>query len=85
MNIVSFAKDIFDIQIEELKKIKDKIDIELEEVVLEILNCKGKVVVTGVGKSGLIGKKIVATLASTGTYSIFMNAAEGLHGDLGTD
>lgn len=48
-----------------------------------ILNSKGKVVVTGIGKSGLIGKKIAATLASTGTSAIFMNSAEGLHGDLG--
>ncbi len=53
------------------------------DVVNIILESKGKVVVTGIGKSGLIGKKIAATLASTGTYAVFMNSAEGLHGDLG--
>ncbi len=48
-----------------------------------IFESKGRVVITGIGKSGIIGKKITASLASTGTQSIFMNAAEGLHGDLG--
>ncbi len=83
MDIIKYAKKVFDIQIEELEKVKNKIDLELEKVAKEILVCKGKVVITGIGKSGLIGKKIVATLASTGTYATFMNAAEGLHGDLG--
>jgi arabinose-5-phosphate isomerase len=83
MDIVSYAKEIFDIEIEELKKVRDKLGKEIEQAVRLIYESKGKVVVTGIGKSGIIGKKIAATLASTGTLSIFMNSAEGLHGDLG--
>jgi arabinose-5-phosphate isomerase len=82
MNILNYAKSIFDQEIEELIKIKNRMGKEIEEVVKLIYNTKGKVVITGVGKSGHIGKKLAATLASTGTLSIFMHAAEGLHGDL---
>lgn len=83
MNIIQFSKDLFNSEIKELEKVKDKIDENIEKVVELIFNSKGKVVITGIGKSGLIGKKIAATLASTGTHAIFMNSAEGLHGDLG--
>lgn len=83
MNIVDYAKEIFDIEIEELKKVRDRIGSEIVEVANMIYNSRGKVVITGVGKSGHIGKKLAATLASTGTLSIFMHAAEALHGDLG--
>lgn len=55
----------------------------VDEVVEEILKCKGRLIVTGVGKSGIIGRKMVATFASTGTPSLFLHPAEGLHGDLG--
>lgn len=83
MDIINYAKEIFDSEIGELKIVREKIDSEMIDVVNIILESKGKVVVTGIGKSGLIGKKIAATLASTGTYAVFMNSAEGLHGDLG--
>ena len=83
MDILNYAKSIFDQEIEELIKIKNRMGKEIEEVVNLIYNTRGKVVITGVGKSGHIGKKLAATLASTGTLSIFMHAAEGLHGDLG--
>ena len=83
MNTVEMAKKLFDSEIEELIKVRDKINNDIEKIVELILNSKGKVVITGIGKSGLIGKKIAATLASTGTHAIFMNSAEGLHGDLG--
>lgn len=83
MNTVEMAKKLFDSEIEELIKVRDKINDNIEKIVELILNSKGKVVITGIGKSGLIGKKIAATLASTGTHAIFMNSAEGLHGDLG--
>lgn len=83
MDIINYAKEVFDSEIEELKIVRDKINREMIDVVEEILKSEGKVVVTGIGKSGLIGKKIAATLASTGTHSVFMNSAEGLHGDLG--
>lgn len=83
MDIKKYAQEIFDIEIEELKKVRDKIGKEIEKTAKLIMECKGKVVVTGIGKSGIVGKKIAATLASTGTLTVFMNSAEGLHGDLG--
>lgn len=83
MNYINIGKEVFDLEIKELKKVRDRIGNEVEQAVELIFNSKGRVVVTGIGKSGIIGKKITASLASTGTQSIFMNAAEGLHGDLG--
>lgn len=83
MNIQEYGKSVFDVEIESLKKVRDKIGMELEEVANLIYRSSGKVVITGIGKSGIIGKKIAATLASTGTSTVFMNSAEGLHGDLG--
>lgn len=83
MDIKIYGKSIFDNEIESLIKVRERIGNELAEVSELILHCKGKVVITGIGKSGIIGKKIAATLASTGTPTVFMNSAEGLHGDLG--
>lgn len=80
---LEYVKSIFDIEIEQLTNVKNKVNEDIWNVATLILNTKGKVVVTGVGKSGHIGKKIAATLASTGTYAVFMNSAEALHGDLG--
>lgn len=82
-NYIELSKEVFDLEIEELKKVRDKIGSEIEDAVEMIFQSKGRVVITGIGKSGIIGKKITASLSSTGTQSIFMNAAEGLHGDLG--
>lgn len=65
-------------------KVGEQLDPEALERAFELLkNCAGKVVLTGIGKAGIIGRKISATLASTGTTSIFLHAAEGIHGDLG--
>ncbi|WP_294704457.1 KpsF/GutQ family sugar-phosphate isomerase [uncultured Fusobacterium sp.] len=82
-NEVDYARSVFSAEIEELERVKKNLNSDITKVVELILNSKGKIVVTGIGKSGLIGKKIAATLASTGTLAIFMNSAEGLHGDLG--
>lgn len=82
-NEVDYARSVFEAEMEELGRVKNSLDADITKVVELILGMKGKVVVTGIGKSGLIGKKIAATLASTGTTAIFMNSAEGLHGDLG--
>ena len=60
-----------------------RVDEEFVAAVKEILNCKGRAVVTGMGKSGHVGRKIAATLASTGTPSFFLHPAEAYHGDLG--
>lgn len=61
----------------------DRIDGEFERAVQLLFECRGRVIVTGMGKSGIIGRKIAATLASTGTPSYFLHPAEGMHGDLG--
>ena len=83
MNIIDYAKQTFDDQISELNRVKDNIDKSFEAAINLILETKGKLVITGIGKTGIIGQKIAATLASTGTTTIFMHSTEGLHGDLG--
>lgn len=77
------AKRVFDIEIESLKHVSDMIGDEFMAAVQAILNCSGKLIVAGVGKSGLIGRKIAATLASTGTPAFFLHPGEAFHGDLG--
>ncbi|MGN8069729.1 SIS domain-containing protein [Mucilaginibacter sp. SG564] len=77
------AKRVFDIEIESLQHVAGLIDDEFSKVVNVILKSTGKLVVIGIGKSGLIGKKIAATLASTGTPSFFLHPGEAFHGDLG--
>lgn len=82
-NIVEIAKKVLSIEAESVEQLKDRINEHFIKAVEIIHNSKGKVVVTGIGKSGLIGRKIAATLASTGTPSFFMHPAEASHGDLG--
>jgi len=77
------AKKVFDIEIESLKHVASTIGDEFTATVEAILGSKGKLIVAGVGKSGLIGRKIAATLASTGTPSFFLHPGEAFHGDLG--
>src|SRR6201986_4214412 len=77
------AKRVFDIERESLKEVAGLIGDEFTATVEAILNSKGKLIVAGVGKSGLIGRKIAATLASTGTPSFFLHPGEAFHGDLG--
>ncbi len=77
------AKKVLRIEAEAILALIDKVNGEFTRAMEIILSCKGRVVVTGMGKSGLIGKKIAATLASTGTPALFLHPAEGIHGDLG--
>jgi arabinose-5-phosphate isomerase len=77
------AKKVFDDEIASLKEAADLIDDQFTRAVEAVLNANGKLIITGAGKSGLIGKKISATLASTGTGSFFMHPTEAFHGDLG--
>lgn len=77
------AIEALKIEIEAVTKLLERIDDEFEAVVNAVLKCQGRVVVTGMGKSGHIGRKIAASLASTGTPSFFMHPAEAFHGDLG--
>lgn len=81
--LIDIAKEVISIEKEALTEIEKKIDKNFEEACKILLECKGKVVVTGIGKSGIIGQKIAATFASTGTPAFFMHPSEGLHGDLG--
>ena len=83
MDFIQRSKEIFNSEIAELQKLSDKIGTEINEVVEMIFTCKGKLVIMGVGKTGIIGHKIASSLASTGTPTIFINAAEAMHGDLG--
>lgn len=77
------AKRVFNVEIESLKHVSELIDDSFADVIQAILRGKGKLIVTGIGKSGLIGKKISATLSSTGTSSFFLHPGEAFHGDLG--
>lgn len=77
------AKRVLKIEAEAITKMAERLNSSFDEAVDLILKCKGRTVITGMGKSGLIGKKISSTLASTGTPSLFLHPAEGSHGDLG--
>ncbi len=83
MNPVERGVRTLRIEAEALSGLIERLDEGFIEAVDIVLGCKGKVAVTGMGKSGLIGQKISATLASTGTPSYFLHPAEGVHGDLG--
>ena len=81
--IIEEAKKVIRIEAEALLALADSIDEAFQQAVEMILLCRGRVVVTGMGKSGLIGQKIASTFSSTGTPSFFLHPAEGVHGDLG--
>ena len=82
-DIVGFGKEVIKLQSDSIKNLVDLIDENFENAIKLILDSKGRVVVTGIGKSAIIANKIVATLNSTGTPAIFMHAADAIHGDLG--
>lgn len=82
-NIQNIAKDVLLNEAEAISNLANFINGKFEACVKEIFNAKGRVVVTGIGKSAIIANKIVATLNSTGTPSLFMHAADAIHGDLG--
>jgi arabinose-5-phosphate isomerase len=77
------AREIIDREVEALRHMATCLDSSFDEACQQVLDTKGRVIVSGVGKSGIIGRKIAATLASTGTPAFFLHAAEALHGDLG--
>jgi len=81
--LIELAKEVFDIESNSILKLKDRINENIEKAVDVIIKSKGRVIVTGMGKSGLIGRKIAATLSSTGTPSYFLHPAESTHGDSG--
>ncbi len=83
MNSVKIAKNVFHIEAEAVKNLSNLLTEDFNKSIENILQSKGRLVITGMGKSGHIGVKIAATLASTGTPSFFMHPAEAIHGDLG--
>ena len=80
---IALARDTFDIEAAAVLGLKDRIGAEFAQVVTMVLALQGRVVVMGMGKSGHVGRKIAATLASTGTPALFVHPAEASHGDLG--
>ena len=81
--VLADARAVIEAEGRAVLNLASRINGEFCRAVEVILNCRGRVVVTGLGKSGIVGRKISATLASTGTPSLFMHAAEAVHGDLG--
>lgn len=83
MDNLSIAQSVFKSEIFALEHVGKNLDYRFDKAVQLILNCKGRVIVCGMGKSGLVGKKISASLSSTGTPSFFVHPGEAIHGDLG--
>lgn len=83
LSILTAAREVFQLESEAIARLAERVDERFERAVALLLGCSGRVVVTGIGKSGAIGRKLASTLASTGTPALFLHAAEGLHGDLG--
>jgi arabinose-5-phosphate isomerase len=81
--IISEAKDVLRIEAEGIFGLIDRVGSEFAEAVYWVSEARGRVIVTGIGKSGIVGRKIVATLNSTGTKSLFLHPVEAMHGDLG--
>ena len=83
MNINDIAKEVFEIESNEIAKLSQLLTDDFSNAIEAILKTSGKFIISGMGKSGIIGKKIAATLASTGTPSFFLHPGEAYHGDLG--
>lgn len=81
--IIEQAREVLRIEAQALLALVDRVGPEFEKAIEMILGSKGRVILTGIGKSGLVGRKISATLTSTGTPSLFLHPAEAIHGDLG--
>ena len=80
---LALARDVLDIEADAVRALRDQLDGGFVQAVALLLGCRGRVVVSGIGKSGHIARKIAATLASTGTPAFFVHPAEASHGDLG--
>ena len=83
MNFSDIARSVFSVEAKAVSALSDNLSTDFDDAVSAILSSEGKTIVCGMGKSGIIGKKIAATLASTGTPSFFMHPGEAYHGDLG--
>ncbi|TET88415.1 MAG: KpsF/GutQ family sugar-phosphate isomerase, partial [Sulfurovum sp.] len=83
MDLINIAQETFHIEADALYKMAERLDQNFLDAIELIIATKGKLIITGVGKSGLVGAKMAATFASTGTSSFFLHPTEALHGDLG--
>ncbi|WP_223594495.1 KpsF/GutQ family sugar-phosphate isomerase [Neobacillus bataviensis] len=83
MDLLNEIKRVIEVEAASIKALSEQIGPSFTEALALLAECKGKVIVSGVGKSGHIGKKMAASLASTGTPAFFVHSTEGLHGDLG--
>ena len=83
INVIKRAKEVFDIESQAIRSLKGRLGKGFIKAIELVLKCKGRVVVSGMGKTGIIAQKFSATLASTGTPSLFLHTAEAIHGDLG--
>jgi arabinose-5-phosphate isomerase len=83
MDLIKIAQETFHTEADALYKAAERLDQNFLDAISLILETKGKLIITGVGKSGLVGAKMAATFASTGTSSFFLHPTEALHGDLG--
>ncbi len=83
MTIKQFALDVLQTEAQSILELMDHLNEDFTTLVKEICASRGRVIISGIGKSGLIGRKIAATLSSTGTNSIFLHPVEAVHGDLG--
>src|SRR5450631_2226454 len=81
--IIATAKKTIDLEARSISNLSGLLDQDFEKAINAINNCDGRLVVSGIGKSAVIAQKIVATLNSTGTPSLFMHAADAIHGDIG--
>ncbi len=83
MDILTIAQEVFEIEANEIKSLSKNLTKDFENAIHSVYASKGKLIISGMGKSGIIGKKIAATFASTGTPSFFLHPGEAYHGDLG--
>src|SRR4051794_15546859 len=83
LSVLEFGRAILHDEARSLDALADDLGAPFEEAVRLICECKGKLIVSGLGKSGHVGRKIAATFASTGTTAVFLHLAEAIHGDLG--
>jgi len=82
-NIIDIGKDVIEKEMDGLRGLLERIGKEFQKAVELILSCRGKVIVCGIGKSGIVARKIAATLSSTGTPAVYLHPAEAVHGDMG--
>ena len=83
MNAIEIAKEVFEIESKEIRNLSNILTEDFQKAIDLILNSSGKLIISGMGKSGIIGKKIAASFASTGTPSFFLHLGEAYHGDIG--